>query len=175
MKKLNIIIAILTGISLVSCTKQTYYDANNRNIQRFDTELEEKTAKYILELNDDIMLVKFIATHARQQTQDNEFFADAEELEKTMKRMKMELQMEALLQNITVSSELSERNDDRYGHFQETEKDQIEKVFKNITEKTLQNILKKTEVYITEGNNEKIQKFSLEVKNEVIELLDMYS
>ncbi|MEO9477593.1 MAG: hypothetical protein ABJG41_18755 [Cyclobacteriaceae bacterium] len=175
MKKLNIIIAILIGVSLVSCTKQTYYDANNRNIQRFDTELEEKTAKYILELNDDIMLVKFIATHAKQQTKDNEFFDDAEDLEKTMKRMKMELQMEAMLQNITLSSELSERNDNRYGHFQETEKNQMEQVFKNLTEKTLQNILKKTEVYIIEGNNEKIQKFSLEVKNEVIELLDMYS
>lgn len=173
MKYLSII--VLLAITLASCSRGDYYMANNRNIQKFDTKLEEQTAKYMLELHNNILLMESIASLTKSTTNSVEIQEKAECIERQMKKVKRELMLNAFTQNITLSSVLDEQNDNKYNAYSNATVAQRDEQFKVFTEQKLQQAHRQAKVYLETGENEKVQQFSIAVINEIETILEAYS
>ncbi|MFT7233218.1 MAG: hypothetical protein ACI8TA_002441 [Cyclobacteriaceae bacterium] len=169
------ILYFLTICLLASCSCDTYYTANNKNIQQFHNAQDEQTAKYLLELNDDILLISSIACLAKQRINSEDLTEAASKLEKIMNKLKREVRVESIKNHVYLSNVLSKQNDHLYASYHNMSSSELENAFKEITETSLANLLKKTDGYIADGQNPKIQKFSVGVKTQVASALENYS
>lgn len=170
MKSLTSIILALFLIS--GCAQLDYYSANNKNIQTFETALEEETAKYMLELNDQLLLVRSIAELAKTTTRSNDVYAEAAALEQTVKQLQSQLKMKATLSKIAVSSELSKKRDEQYNKFYELKQYEMNDQFTSVVSTHLKTIVAHTSKYIENGEDVKIQQFSVQVRETIEEKLN---
>lgn len=170
---LSLIIILALGLS--SCTRGDYYTASNRNIQKFDTQLQEQTAKYMLELHNDILLMESVATLTKKTTNSIDIQEKASHMERQMKKVKRELMINAFTQNITLSSVLNEQNDNKYNAYSEVSVAQRDEQFIILTEQKLKQAYNQATKYLDTGENEKVQQFSIIVINEIETILEAYS
>lgn len=165
----------LVFLALSSCTRGDYYMASNRNIQKFDTKLEEQTAKYMLELHNDILLMEDIAELTRKTTNAVDIQQKASKIESQMKKVKRELVFKAFTQNITISSVLNEENDKKYNAYKESSIEQRDEQFSITIEQKLQQAYNQAKEYLETGKNVKVQQFSIAVMDEIETILESYS
>lgn len=149
--------------------------ANNRNIQKFDTQLEENTAKYMLELHNDILLMETIASFTKNNTNSVDIKEKAECIETQMKKVKRDLLFQAFTQNITLSSVLNEQNDNQYSNYTNLDGESRNLEFRMLTEEKLQQAYTQAKKYLETGENVKVQQFSIAVMNEIETILEAYS
>lgn len=158
-----------------SCKRGEYYMASNRNIQKFDTQPEENTAKYMLELHNDLMLMEAISKLTSSTSNSIEIREKANLITNQLKKVKRELMIKAFTQNITLSSVLNEQNDNKFNDYSSASVSERDNQFKLLTEQQLQHMHGQAKKYLENGENEKVQKFSIGVINEIEVILKGYS
>lgn len=173
LKYLSLIVLLAAG--LCSCSRRDYYMASNRNIQKFDTQLEENTAKYMLELHNNILLMESVASLTENTTKSYDIREKASRIEQQMKRVKRDLMFNAFTQNITLSSVLNEENKNKYDAYSAASVAQRDAQFIILTEQKLQQAYTQAKQYLESGENQKVQQFSLIVLNEIETILEVYS
>ncbi|WP_258104163.1 hypothetical protein [Marinoscillum sp. MHG1-6] len=174
--KVTLISTLPFLLSLIfSCSQKDYYSASNKNIQRFHTEVEENTAKYMLELNDDVLLLKSIVDLTKRETKLTEIYQDATALDKELTSIGNELKLIATLNRITLCSVLSKENDAAYQRFYKMDRNERDEIFSATVSRKVEEIRRKADSYANEGNNLQVQKFSLEVRDRMEAVSEQYS
>lgn len=155
-------------IVLLSSCSTTYFEAGRKNVNRFEGS-RENDAQYLLNLNDDLLLIENLSTVAMNKTNSKELYLSSLYLQEDIKDKAFRINVIAKSSRISLADQLSETADKKYHEIINLSDNLFDSAYVTFTREKLESIQSRLIDYKTTGKDESIVKLSVNLNKMVNE------